>query len=97
MGRPIMPQTLHRLVAMVLIVGALTSAAQAQEARLVPVTIDGESVRLEMRVYEPANGAPAPTLVFNHGSTGGGTEPAPFLPPPALPAAARLFLAPGRA
>src|SRR5262249_61844814 len=97
MGRPIMPQTLHRLVAMVLIVGALTSAAQAQEARLVPVTIDGESVRLEMRVYEPANGAPAPTLVFNHGSTGGGPEPAIFIRPPDFPEGPRLFAAAGRA
>ena len=90
-----MPQTLHRLAAMVLVVGALTSAAQAQEARLVPVTIDGEAVRLEMRVYEPANGAPAPTLVFNHGSTGRGTDPASFIRPLDFPEVARFFVARG--
>ena len=90
-----MPQTTHRLAAMVLVVGALTSAAQAQEARLVPVTIDGERVRLQMRVYEPANGAPAPTLVFNHGSTGRGTDPSIFTRPLDFPEVARFFVARG--
>jgi len=80
---------------MLLVVGALTSAAQAQEARLVPVTIDGEAVRLEMRVYEPANGAPAPTLVFNHGSTGSGTDPRVFTRPLDFPEVARFFVARG--
>ena len=90
-----MPQPPHRLAAMLLVVGALTSAAQAQEARLVPVTIDGEAVRLEMRVYEPANGAPAPTLVFNHGSTGRGTDPAAFIRPLDFPEVARFFVVRG--
>jgi len=90
-----MPQTTHRLAAMVLVVVALTSAAQAQEARLVPVTLDGERVRLQMRVYEPANGAPAPTLVFNHGSTGRGTDPAIFTRPLDFPDVARFFVARG--
>jgi len=48
--------------------------AAAQETRLVPVTVDGESVRLEMRVYTPARGERVPTLVFNHGSTGGASS-----------------------
>ncbi len=76
-----MPQATYRLAALVLVVAALTGSAQAQEARLVPVTIDGEGVRLEMRVYEPANGVPAPTLVFNHGSTGAGTDARAFTRP----------------
>ncbi len=90
-----MPQAPHRLAAMLLVVGTLTSAAHAQKARLVPVTIDGEAVRLEMRVYEPANGTPAPTLVFNHGSTGSGTEPTTFIRPLDFPEVARFFVARG--
>jgi dienelactone hydrolase len=90
-----MPQTTYHLAALVLAVAALTDAAEAQEARLVPVTIDGERVRLEMRVYEPASGAPAPTLVFNHGSTGRGTDPAVFTRPLDFPEVARFFVARG--
>jgi hypothetical protein len=46
----------------------LTGASHAQEAQMVPVTVDGERVRLEMRIYTPAGPVPSPTLVFNHGS-----------------------------
>jgi len=88
-----MPQTSHLLgVAALLLALAIPAAsARAQEARMVPVTIDGENVRLEMRVYEPANDAPAPTLVFNHGSTGLGTNPASFTRPLDFPEVARFF------
>jgi dienelactone hydrolase len=37
--------------------------------------VDGGTVRLAMRIHTPATNAPAPTLVFNHGSTGRGTDP----------------------
>lgn len=70
----------------------LLSPAQAQEASMVPVTIDGQTVRLEMRVYKPAGEAPVPTLVFNHGSTGSGTEPSRFTRPLDFPPLARLFV-----
>ncbi|MGH9202611.1 MAG: hypothetical protein ACRD2A_15410, partial [Vicinamibacterales bacterium] len=50
----------------------LVTAAWAQDTSLVPVTVDGETVRLAMRIYKPAASGPAPTLVFNHGSTGSG-------------------------
>ena len=45
----------------------LAGAALAQDAALVPVTVDGQSVRLQMRIYKPPAPGPAPTLVFNHG------------------------------
>ena len=92
-----MPQTPYWLgVAVLLLALAVpASSIRAQEARMVPVTVDGEHVRLEMRVYEPANGAPAPTLVFNHGSTGSGTDPASFTRPLDFPEVARFFVARG--
>ena len=69
--------------------------AAAQETRLVPVTVDGESVRLEMRVYTPARGERVPTLVFNHGSTGRGIEPARFTRPIDFPVLAKFFMSRG--
>jgi len=52
-----------RRTATILLLAILTGAAWAQEPRMVPVTIDGEQVRLEMRVYETTAAGPAPTLV----------------------------------
>jgi dienelactone hydrolase len=63
----------------------------AQDARLVPVTVDGEQVRLEMRIYAPATSGRLPTLVFNHGSTGRGLEPGRFTRPIDFPALAGFF------
>jgi dienelactone hydrolase len=71
------------------------AAAGAQEATLVPVTVDGERVRLEMRIYRPATAEPAPTLVFNHGSTGRGTDPRAFTRPIDFPEVAKFFVARG--
>lgn len=49
-----------------------------KETQTLPVTIDGQMVNLEMRRYTPEilPGAETkfPTLVFNHGSTGDGTD-----------------------
>ena len=70
----------------------LATAAAAQEATLVPVTVDGERVRLEIRIYRPATAAPAPTLVFNHGSTGRGTDARRFTRPVDFPALAQFFV-----
>jgi dienelactone hydrolase len=88
-----MPQTTQVLARVTLAV--LTGSAHAQEARMVPVTVDGERIHLEMRVYEPAAGAPSPTLVFNHGSTGSGTNPEAFTRPLDFPEVARFFVARG--
>jgi dienelactone hydrolase len=58
----------------------------------VPVTVDGQAVRLEMRIYRPAANGPAPTLVFNHGSTGLGLDPRRFTRPIDFPELARFFV-----
>jgi len=73
----------------------LAGAAGAQQAALVPVTVDGERVRLEMRIYRPASAEPAPTLAFNHGSTGRGTDPRRVTRPIDYPALAQFFVGRG--
>jgi pimeloyl-ACP methyl ester carboxylesterase len=67
-------------------------SAQAQETSLVPVSVDGETVRLAMRIYKPVAANPAPTLIFNHGSTGMGSDPSLFMRPIDAPAVARFFV-----
>jgi dienelactone hydrolase len=69
----------------------MAGPAAAQEARLVPVTVDGDQVRLEMRIYVPGASGRVPTLVFNHGSTGRGSEPGRFTRPIDFPALAAFF------
>ena len=61
-------------VLVALAVSLTASAAAAQQIEMVPVTVDGQTVRLATRIYKPAGDGPAPTLVFNHGSTGNGTS-----------------------
>ena len=93
-----MPQTLQVLaLAAALWSAAATIAgpAEAQDTRMVPVTVDGEHVRLQMRIYRPASETPATTLVFNHGSTGTGTNPEAFTRPLDYPEVARFFVARG--
>ena len=46
--------------------------------RMMPVKIDGESIRLAVRINRPAGKGPFPTLIFHHGSTGWGTDPERF-------------------
>ena len=50
----------------------------ANESLLVPVIIDGETIKLEIQVFKPSGNGPFPTLIFNHGSTGTGKEPELF-------------------
>jgi dienelactone hydrolase len=83
-----------RLAALILVT-LFAGPALAQETRTVPVTVDGEPVRLQMRIYRPASESPAPTLVFNHGSTGTGTNPDAFARPLDFPEVARFFVARG--
>jgi poly(3-hydroxybutyrate) depolymerase len=61
--------TLFRVV-LLLVTLLVVSVAQAQETNMLPVMLDGQSVRLEMRIYKPSMEGKVPTLVFNHGSTG---------------------------
>jgi predicted acyl esterase len=70
----------------------LASPALAQEVSMVSVTVDGESVQLAMRIYKPATAGPAPTLVFNHGSTGRGTDPSIMVRPIDFPPLAQFFV-----
>lgn len=45
---------------------------------MVPVTIDGEHVKLATITHKPPGNGPFPTLIFHHGSTGRGRDPALF-------------------
>ena len=59
---------------------------------MVPVIVDGKSVRLEMRIYKPAGTGRVPTLVFNHGSTGRGRDPRAAREPIDFPRLAQFFV-----
>ncbi len=72
---------LSLLLGLVLLPLLPARTVQAQAANLVPVTLDGETVRLEIRIYRPATDGPVPTLVYNHGSTGHGRDPSLFTRP----------------
>jgi dienelactone hydrolase len=60
--------------------------------RLIPVSIDAQTVHLDMCIYQPATAGPRPTLVFNHGSTGSGTDPQRFTQPIDEPHLAQFFV-----
>ena len=62
---------------------------------MVPVTIDGEQVKLATITYKPAGGGPFPTLIFHHGSTGRGTDPSIFARPYEAKVLAEWFTARG--
>lgn len=72
--------------------GVLAQGAMPSSVQHVPVTIDGERVRLQMRIYKPAGQGKFPTLVFNHGSTGTGTDSTRFAQPVDAPAVAEFFV-----
>jgi dienelactone hydrolase len=55
--------------------------ASGQERGMLPVTVDGEQVKLATITYKPAGTGPFPVLIFHHGSTGGGTDPSVFAEP----------------
>ena len=48
---------------------------------MVPVTVDGETVKLATITYKPVGAGPFPTLIFHHGSTGRGFDPSLFARP----------------
>lgn len=62
---------------------------------MVPVTVDGETVKLATITYRPNGNGPFPTLIFHHGSTGGGRDPALFARPYDPNALASWFTARG--
>jgi len=62
---------------------------------MVPVTVDGEQVKLATIIYKPEGNGPFPVLIFHHGSTGRGTSPATFATPYEPKALAAWFKARG--
>ena len=52
----------------------LAANAWSQETRMVPISVDGKTVSLEMLIYKPEGEGPFPTIIFNHGSTGTGRD-----------------------
>ena len=52
---------------------------------------NGKPVTLEVMIYKPAGNGPFPALMFNHGSTGNGDNPAAFLSTYTSAAIARYF------
>ncbi len=80
------------LVPLLLVSLLLVSVTRAEETSMVPVTVDGETVRLAMRIYRPATAGSAPTLVFNHGSTGSGRNPSLFMQPINFPTVVQFFV-----
>ncbi len=62
---------------------------------MMPVTVDGEQVKLATITYKPAGNGPFPVLIFHHGSTGRGTDPALFARPYDPKALAEWFTARG--
>lgn len=93
-----MEMSLWRAGGPLLSAGVLTQKAQARPYRRstervpTPWTEDGKALTLEMVVYRPvATPGPWPTLVFNHGSTGEGNQPAWFKFTWASPEVGRYF------
>ena len=50
-----------------------TPTPNPAEQRMVPVSVDGQTIRLVVRVFRPDGNGPFPTLSFHHGSTGYGS------------------------
>jgi dienelactone hydrolase len=69
---------LLRLLLCALALALPAAAAMAQDLTMMPVTIEGRTVRLATKIYKPAGDGPFPTLIFHHGSTGNGRNTAIF-------------------
>jgi dienelactone hydrolase len=75
------PAVFARTIKWLLILLALVLFARpglTQERTMMPVTIDGEQVKIATITYRPTGAGPFPTLIFHHGSTGRGTDPSRF-------------------
>lgn len=82
---------LVRIVALLLLSPAAWSGQRLVERAPTPFVENGRPVTLEIVLYEPDAAGPFPTLIFNHGSTGDGNDPALFLRTYESPAIARMF------
>lgn len=56
----------------------VTFADRSVERLSTPWSVGGAAVTLEMVIYRPLGSGPYPTLIFHHGSTGNGDNPALF-------------------
>jgi poly(3-hydroxybutyrate) depolymerase len=83
--------TLFRVVSLLSTL-LLGNPAWAQDTSMVPVVIDGQNVRLAIRIYKPPTEGKLPTLVFNHGSTGTGRDPNLFAKPQQFSQLAQFFV-----
>ncbi len=57
---------------------ALAAPKTISEQLMVPLSFDGEQVRLAVRIYRPEGTGPFATLINHHGSTGWGDNPELF-------------------
>jgi poly(3-hydroxybutyrate) depolymerase len=62
----------RRLASVLATCSLFLASCSLQERAVVPVTIDGEQVKLATITYKPPGNGPFPTLIFHHGSTGFG-------------------------
>ena len=69
-----------------------TKPVDVPEISMVPVVVDDQTVRLEMRIYKPDRAGPLPTVIFHHGSTGDGRNPRLFTQPILFPTLAKFFV-----
>lgn len=65
--------------------------AKTTERMPTPFIDDGKPVTLEVVIYKPTGNGPFPALMFNHGSTGNGDNPALFTSTYGSAAIARFF------
>ena len=70
-------RTIKRLLILLALV-LFARPGLTQERTMMPVTIDGEQVKIATITYKPTGTGPFPTLIFHHGSTGSGTDPSRF-------------------
>ena len=61
-----------------LFIAGLVAQAQTSEMITTDLVEGGQPIRLELVIFTPDGGGPFPTLVFNHGSTGTGSDPSLF-------------------
>ena len=60
------------------VLSQMPAAAKITERIPTPFIENGKPVTLEVVIYKPAGNGPFPALMFNHGSTGNGDNPALF-------------------
>jgi hypothetical protein len=92
-GGVIVSATLSRVaLAALMLPGAKVAWTAPREFLSTALQEGGKSIRLEVVIKKPSGSGPFPLLVFNHGSTGRGTDPNLFTETYASPAIADFFV-----